>query len=208
MGEFPLHRVFSRLMLLGMIGGTTWLVIHRYRDRARAGIQSSIAAVPAALAAGPACRLRSDGIAVTPLMLLEVRVWNGRVPADSLTWLALALKGLGSGLAVALLEETFFRGAMQGALQRAGATRWALFAVPVLYSACTFSGDQPPLLAAEVNTLSGFSVWRDFFSSFAQPLRILDALVALYFVGLLLALVRQRWEISPAASGCMRASWP
>src|SRR5690606_26059498 len=98
-----------------------------------------------------------------------------------------------TGLAVALIEETLFRGAMHGALQRIGATRWAVFAVPLLYSAVHFLGKAATVPWEQVQPWSGFVVLHGLFDAFAQPLRIVDAFVALYFVGLLLAMVRQRW---------------
>jgi uncharacterized protein len=194
LSQFPLHRVFSRLMLLGMIAGTTWLALQSYRHRRELlGFNRPwpqfMRRVLYGLLAGIALML----LTVTPLMLLDLRMWSDRFPADLVAWGMLALKGLASGIVVALLEETFFRGAMQGALQRIGAMRWARFAVPLLYSAVHFLGKAASVPGEEVNAWSGFVVWQGLFSSFAQPLRILDAFVALYFVGLLLALVRQRW---------------
>jgi membrane protease YdiL (CAAX protease family) len=132
-------------------------------------------------------------LALLPLFLLGVRVWSERLPADIAGLLPLLLKGIGSGLLVALIEETFFRGAMQGALLRQGAIRTALFAVPLLYSAVHFLGRAASVPYQQVDGFSGFVALGGFFASFAQPLRIADAFVALYFVGLLLALVRQRW---------------
>jgi uncharacterized protein (TIGR02611 family) len=193
LSQFPLHRVFNRLMLFGMIAGTTCLLFIRYRERRellgfgrpwpqflRRVLQGLIAGIVLML------------LAVAPLMLLDLRMWTERFPADFTAWGALALKALASGIVVAMLEETFFRGAMQGALQRIGATRWALFAVPLLYSAVHFLGGAGASYD-EINAWSGFVVLQGLFGPFAQPLRILDAFVALYFVGLLLALVRRRW---------------
>jgi membrane protease YdiL (CAAX protease family) len=98
---------------------------------------------------------------------------------------------LGSGLLVALIEETFFRGAMQGALERQGASRLALFAVPALYAAVHFLGGADRVPHESVTALSGFTTLAGFFAGFAEPLRIVDAFIALYCVGLLLALVRR-----------------
>lgn len=192
--QFPLHRVFNRLMLLGMIGGTAWLVIRRYRNRRELlGFNRPVPQFLQRMLAGLLAGLVLMVLAVAPLVLLDLRQWNARFPVEMAQWLALGLKALGTGLAVALIEETLFRGAMQGALQRIGATRWALFAVPLIYSAVHFLGKAPGVPFDEVNAWSGFVVLQGLFSGFAEPLRILDAFVALYFVGLLLALVRQRW---------------
>jgi membrane protease YdiL (CAAX protease family) len=191
--EFPLHRVFSRLTMLGVIACTTWLLIrHRLAQRELLGFNLPWLQFLQRLLRGWLAGLALMTLALVPLFLLDLRVWGPRFPADSAALLALLLKGLGSGLLVALIEETFFRGAMQGALQRQGATRWALFAVPLLYSAVHFLGRATSVPFDEVHAFSGFTAWRGFFTSFAEPLRILDAFVALYFVGLLLALVRQR----------------
>lgn len=198
---FPLHRVFSRLTMLGVVGIMAWLMWrHRIADRVTLGYLGPrgrfIRRLLAGLAAGIALML----LAVVPLLLLEVRAWNARVPVSLDGWALLALKGLGSGLAVAFIEETFFRGAMQGALQRAGAIRMALFAVPVYYAAVHFLGRATSVPYEQVDALSGFTALAGFFSGFAEPLRIVDAFVALWLVGLLLALVRQRWG---SLAGCI-----
>jgi membrane protease YdiL (CAAX protease family) len=191
---FPLHRVFSRLTMLGVVAITAWL-LWRYRlcNGAVLGFTGPwprfLRRVLVGVAAGAGLML----VAMVPLFLLGIREWSERAPDAPQEWLLLALKGIGSGLAVALIEETFFRGAMQGTLQRLGATRLALFAVPVLYSAVHFLGRANRVAYEEVDALSGFVALQGFFAGFAQPLLILDAFVALWFVGLLLALVRQRW---------------
>jgi membrane protease YdiL (CAAX protease family) len=192
--QFPLHRVFSRLTMLGVLGGTAWLLIRqRLAQRELLGFNRPWPQLLQRLLLGLLAGLALMALALVPLFLLDLRVWSERFPADTPAMVALVLKGLGSGLAVALIEETFFRGAMQGALQRQGATRWALFAVPLLYSAVHFLGRAASVPYDEVNAWSGFAAWLGFFTLFGEPLRILDAFVALYFVGLLLALVRQRW---------------
>ena len=89
-----------------------------------------------------------------------------------------------AGLAGAIIPLT---------LQRLGAWRLALFAVPVYYAAVHFLGRAASVPHEEVNALSGFTALAGFFSGFADPLGIADAFVALWFVGLLLALVRRYW---------------
>jgi membrane protease YdiL (CAAX protease family) len=192
---FPLHRVFSRLTMLGVVAITTWLLL-RYglAQKALLGYGTPRAVFLRRLFMGLAAGIALMVAALAPLFLLDVRDWSARVPADLAGWAALASKGLASGLLVALIEETFFRGALQGALQRQGATGWALFAVPVFYAAVHFLGRAASVPYEEVNALSGFVALGGFFSTYAQPLRILDAFIALWCVGLLLALVRRRWH--------------
>lgn len=190
---FPLHRVFSRLTMLGVIVIAAWLLYrHRLCNRQLLGYQGPPSAflrrALVGLVAGASLML----LALLPLFLLDIREWSGRAPQSLQAWSLLALKGLASGLAVALIEETFFRGAMQGALQRLGALRLALFAVPIYYAAVHFLGRATSVPYEDVNASSGFVAMRGFFTDYAEPLRIVDAFVALYCVGLLLALVRRR----------------
>jgi membrane protease YdiL (CAAX protease family) len=155
------------------------------------GYQRPLPIFLARAAIGLATGLLLMTVALVPLFLLDVREWNtARVSAPILP---IVLKGLASGVLVALIEETSFRGAMQGALLRQGARRLALFAVPAFYAAVHFLGRAETVPYDQVNALSGFTALRGFFSGFAEPLRILDAFAALYAVGLLLALVRRRW---------------
>jgi len=187
---FPLHRVFSRLTMLGVLAGTLWLL--RRKDLARREVLGYDLPWPAfarRLLLGLAAGLLLMTAALAPLFLLGVREWN---PARTAHLPLLLLKGLGSGLLVALIEETFFRGAMQGALLRQNARRLALFAVPAFYAAVHFLGRASSVPADEVDATSGFTALSGFFSLYAQPLLLLDAFLALYFVGLLLALLRQR----------------
>jgi uncharacterized protein len=191
---FPLHRVFSRLTMLGVIVITIWLLLrYRLANRALLGFDAPWSRFLRHALIGLAAGLALMAIALVPLFLLGVREWNGRAPGEWSGWLVLAAKGLGSGFAVALIEESFFRGAMQGALQRLGAMRWALFAVPVFYAAVHFLGRAASVPYEDVDAASGFIALGGFFTGFAHPLAILDAFVALWCVGLLLALVRQRW---------------
>ena len=198
---FPLHRVFSRLTMLGVLAFTIWLLI-RYglADRAVLGFIGPWSRFLRRALIGLVAGIVLMKIAILPLFLLQVLAWNQYAPTAWTGWLPLVAKGLGSGIVVALIEESFFRGAMQGALQKIGATRWALFAVPLLYAAVHFLGHAASVPYEEVNAWSGFIALQGFFAGFAQPLTILDAFVALWCVGLLLALVRRRWG---DLSGCI-----
>jgi hypothetical protein len=194
LGSFPLHRVFSRLTMLGVIAITVWLLLrHGLANRAVLGFLGPWPRFLRRVTVGLAAGLVLMAVALVPLFLLHVREWNQQAPAQWSQWLGLAAKGIGSGLAVALIEETFFRGAMQGALQRIGARHWALFAVPVFYAAVHFLGRAARVPDDQVDAWSGFVALQGFFAGLGQPLAIVDAFVALWCVGLLLALVRQRW---------------
>jgi membrane protease YdiL (CAAX protease family) len=198
---FPLHRVFTRLTMLGVILLMAWLIRrHGLADRSTLGFDAPRPVFLRRLLAGLVAGLVLMLLAVAALFLLDLREWNARAPQDAAGWMLLAAKGLGSGAAVALIEETFFRGALQGALQRAGALRMALFVVPVYYAAVHFLGRATSVPFEQVDALSGFVALAGFFDGFAHPLRIADAFLALWLTGVLLALVR--WRTGDIA-GCI-----
>jgi uncharacterized protein len=190
----PLHRIFARLIMLFAFGWILWVLL-RFGLARREVLGYGVAPreFMARMMIGLLAGLALMTIAVVPLFALGLREWNLARLAAAGGPVVVAAKGLGSGLLVALIEETFFRGAMQGALERQGAPRLALFTVPALYAAVHFLGGAESVPYESVTALSGFQTLSGFFGGFADPRRIVDAFVALYFVGLLLALVRRRW---------------
>jgi hypothetical protein len=163
---------------------------YRLADRALLGFTRPAPQFLARAGAGLVAGIAIMALTIAPLFLLGVLAWDATRPVAWTGWLALAGKGLASGIAVALIEETFFRGAMQGVLQRMGALRWALFAVPLLYAVVHFLGRPSGVGAPEVH--GGLEALAQFFARLADPVQVLDAFVALWCVGVLLALVRWR----------------
>jgi len=202
LGAFPLHRIFSRLTMLFAFGWIIWVMLRSGLARREVlGYGPPPRAFLPQMLAGLVAGLALMALAVVPLFALGLRNWNLAKLASAGGPLVVALKGLGSGVLVALIEETFFRGAMQGALEQRGARRLALFAIPALYAVVHFLGRAESVPYEEVAALSGFKAMAGFFSGLAAPLRLLDAFLALYFVGLLLALARRRWGSIAATIG-------
>jgi membrane protease YdiL (CAAX protease family) len=189
-----LHRVFSRLAEIGLFVGTWWLLSKLdLFDRNLMGYGPSPRRFIGRLAGGFVIGLVVMAASVLPLFALDLRVLDAGLGTFGQILLSHGPKAVLTGLSVALVEETFFRGALQGAMQRSGAVRMALFGVPVLYAAVHFLGDTVRIPTADVHWWSGFIILRGFFSAFAAPLQIADAFLALYLVGLLLALVRRHF---------------
>jgi len=86
--------------------------------------------------------------------------------------------------------ETCYRGAMQGSISRIGSARTAVLLIPILYSAIHFFGGAAPIPYAAVTPGSGFTMLAESLRVFANPQQIADAFLALYVVGVLLALIR------------------
>ena len=116
------------------------------------------------------------------------------------------LAGLGSGLAVGFLEETLFRGLMQGAvLRELRRPLPAILAVAVVYSALHFLA-RANIPHAQVHWDSGLVLLASIFGQFAAPAGIVDSFLALCAVGLLLGLVTW-WTGSIALAVGLHAGW-
>lgn len=128
---------------------------------------------------------------VWALLALGVRVPD--LPAEGLTWFVLekAVAALVGGLLIGLLEELFFRGALYGAIRRHGSLRAAVVWSAVLYALLHFlkPHDLPPGVPFDWD-----GSWRMFQGVFTGALDFshLDSLLALFLVGVFLALVRER----------------
>jgi hypothetical protein len=197
LGEIPalrLHKVFNRMVQVLALALLAWLMFRqRLVHRALLGYERPGRRFLRRLGIGLLLGAALMALALLPLFVFGLREWKpGQLPAD---WPALVFYFIDLvriGLVIAFVEETLFRGAMQGALERAGARDAALFAVPALYAAVHFFGEAVRIPDDQVTLLSGFTVLSGYFSLFRDPARIWDAFVALYAVGLLLALVRFR----------------
>jgi uncharacterized protein len=188
-----LHRVFTRLAEVGLFVGTWWLLRRLdLFDRRLMGFGSPARLFLGRLGAGFASGLVMMTLVVLPLFALGLRALRPDLGTLGELLIAHGPKAVLSGLVVALVEETYFRGALQGAMTRRGAAASALLVVPALYAAVHFLGETVRIESADVRWWSGFVILRSFFAAFANPPAIWDAFVALWFVGLLLAIARLR----------------
>lgn len=102
-----------------------------------------------------------------------------------------ALQALIGGALIAVLEETFFRGALYTAVRRRGGAASAMIWTAFLFALLHFM--KPHGLPDGV-AFDWAGTWQMFVHVFAGVLqwKHLDSMVALFLVGLLLALVRER----------------
>jgi uncharacterized protein len=192
--HFPLHRIYNRLTMVFLLLVTAW-GLHRngLANRQVLGFGSPWPVFLTRMALGLVAGLVVMTIAAVPLFTLGVRNLGASAPVAASEWVPLLLKSLLTGFSVALVEESFFRGAVQGTIAQQGSQRVALFVVPLLYAAIHFFGEATRVPYDQVVASSGFVILFGFFDKFREPLQIVDAFVALYLVGVLLALVRKRW---------------
>ena len=194
----PVHRVMNRLaMLIALIG----LIVLTRRlglaNRTALGYGLPRAEFFRQLGIGWAAGIGLMLPLVALLLALDVRQIMPGIDGDLPL---LLLRGVLSGLAVAFIEETFFRGILFTAVARTSGARAAIIAPSLLYAALHFLGGKLRIAPEEVSWLHGFEVLSRLFERYAQPLAFVDSFLALVALGVLLSMVRLR---TGAIAGCI-----
>lgn len=136
---------------------------------------------------------------------LDLRVLRAGVVLDAATIFGLVTGGLATGLAVALIEETFLRGAMYSGIARESGAKVAIFLTATLYASLHFVG-RYRIPIEELGPDSGLRHVLGTLADFATPLDIIDAWLALFAVGVLLGMVRALTGNIAACIG-LHAGW-
>lgn len=144
-------------------------------------------------------------MAAVAAMMLALGIRAPRPGLGSAQLLALLGSGALSGLLVGLVEETFFRGLLFGAVRRESRTRAAILLTALLYAAVHFLA-RTRIPAAEVDATSGLLLLSGVLRRFADPAAIADAFLALFAVGVLLGMVRH-WTGGIAACIGLHMGW-
>jgi membrane protease YdiL (CAAX protease family) len=206
LAPWAFHRVASRIAMLLLALELVWLCRHLgirskpdfgfalpWRRYLRVALLFGLigvatAAAGAAFLLGTGLRVLTDPALLSPLWLLH-----------------LALIGLGSGISVALLEETVFRGAMHTAIARESGTLAAVLLTAPLFAILHFFA-KASIPADQVTWSSGFDLLHRSFAPLSQPAAVFDSFCAWLAVGLLLSLTRALTGNIAAAVG-LHAGW-
>ena len=190
--EIRPDRVFYRLaMILAMLGFLPFLKLLAINNRKVLGYALHREQYLRVFATGLAIGVMIMSVHAVVLLLLGVRApLSGDITFSDL--LASLLTGLFSAVLVALIEETFFRGAMQGHMRRHSRLVTTLLVTSALYAAVHFI--RPPVAAGadSLDWSSGFEMLAGMFYQYRNVTVIADSFVALFFAGLFLGLVRER----------------
>ena len=116
------------------------------------------------------------------------------------------LAGLLSGILVAFIEETFFRGAMYHGMRRHSPVLTATLTTALLYAAVHFIHAPMPEHGTNIGWQSGWEMLAGMFHSYQSFGGIVDSFVALLAAGLFLALIRERTGNIALCTG-IHAGW-
>jgi uncharacterized protein len=204
--QLKFHRVASRIAMLTLLVGFLFVARRlQVADRASLGYGAPRGEFLRGLGGG----LLLGAVTMLPVLatmvLLDMRELRPGFAPGAAQWLQLALTGLATGLVVALIEETFLRGAMLTAIARESGFLKAILLTSLVYAATHFIG-RYRVAPADVDAGSGLDMLAGTLASFASPLAILDAFLCLAGVGILLGMVRQRTGNIAACIG-LHAGW-
>ncbi len=189
-GDWPFHRVASRIAMIVVALELVWLCRHlNLRTKPDFGY-----GLPWRRFLAQASGWGTAGVATAAVgagFLLAAKL---RVPAPQFLPTAgnlthIALVGIGSGIAVALIEETVMRGAMHTAIERESGP-WAAALLTALLFAITHLFAKASIPTADLAWRSGFDLAVRSFAPLSHFASILDSLLSWFVIGLVLSLTR------------------
>jgi membrane protease YdiL (CAAX protease family) len=204
--DFPFHRIGERVGMLALLAGFV-LVARRLglADRTSLGYGLPRRAFLRELLVGLALGVGTMLLVVAVMAALGLTDWSRAAGISGVALARLIAARLGSALAVALIEETFLRGAMYSGIARESGARAAVLLTALIYAATHFFASYH-IAAADVTPWSGATLLAGTLQAFASPAAIADAFLALFAVGVVLGLVRTATGNIAACMG-LHAGW-
>jgi uncharacterized protein len=204
--SWPFHRVVSRVAMLLLAGLLVWqcrrLHLTRKGDLGyglpwRRFIRVSLL--------WGALGVATAAVGAAFLLATQLRIADPQFVASALSFTRIFLIGVASGISVALLEESVFRGAMHTAIEReSGPWTAALLSAP-LFAVLHFAA-KVRIPADEVGWGSGFDLLLRSFAPLGHPQLVFDSFLSWLTVGLILSMTRALTGNIAAAIG-LHAGW-
>lgn len=187
-GEVPFRKIVSRTTLLsGLLFSLLYFAHYNGLSLRRLGIRSHRAHIR--LIQGLAAGFIIVAIIEANLLALGIHDLNAERLLSLERLSLLLLGGLLTGLLVGIVEELIFRGALLGGLSRQTNTALALVTVSLVYAAVHYLKFRDLPADAAIHWHTGLTMLPAALFQFADPARY-DAMLTLFFLGLLLGLVR------------------
>jgi len=207
LGPWPFHRVASRVTMLVLALELAWLCRHLgVRTRPDFGYGLPWRRFLRISMWWGAAGVASGGVGAAFLLATHLRILSDASQLDSAAGIArLLLVGLISGISVALIEETVFRGAMHTAIVRESGPWSAVLLTAPLFAILHFFAKAriaPELL----HWGSGFDLLLLSFAPLGSPTLVIDSFLAWLAVGLILSFTRVLTGNIAAAIG-LHAGW-
>lgn len=188
--DWPFHKVTSRLWQLLLLAGIV-LAVRRLRLTSRADWGYGQPRTQFLRHAGGGLAIGLATMLPMTLAMMALGILEPDAGLDAMSLLRHVAGGAATGLAVAVLEETFFRGLMYRGIERESGLAAAVTGTALFYSAIHFLA-RARIGHDDIGWGSGFELMGVALSRFAEPASVADSFVTLALVGVMLALLRHR----------------
>ncbi len=190
--EMEFHRVISRTTLLsGLLFSILYLrfcgLLSADGLAWRGGRQTKKRMFATAFVSGVVILFLLDGC----MLMLGIYQFDANVDISVMALTRVTLKALLAGMLVGLVEETIFRGALFGGLNKQTNATLALIVTSVVYAAVHFLKYRAVPADVEIGWLTGVEIFPAALFRFSNPVTI-DSFITLFILGALLALIRIR----------------
>jgi len=188
--NFAFHRVGSRIAMLVLLAELVWVCRHLHLDARRDyGYGLPWRTFLARSLKWGVIGMLSASLGALFLLATGLRVRDPQFLPSLPGFVRIFAVGLGSGVAVALIEETLMRGAMHTAIEaESGPWTAALLTAPLFAVLHLYAKVRIP--AQELGWHSGFDLLTRSFAPLAHIGLVYDALLSWLLVGLILSLTR------------------
>jgi hypothetical protein len=188
--DFPFHRIGERIGMLALAMGFA-LGARRLGLADKVSLGYGIARRPflGEMAIGLALGVATMAAMVAVMSALGLLDWSVAAGFGAAALARILAGALASGIAVALIEETFLRGAMHTGIERESGAGAAVLLTAIVYSATHFFAGYK-IAAGQVTAWSGVDLVGGTLHLFAHPFGLADAFLCLFAVGIVLGAVR------------------
>jgi membrane protease YdiL (CAAX protease family) len=184
------HRVASRIAMLVLIGLLVWLCRHlNLKTKRDFGYGLPWRRFLRVSLLWGVIGMISAGAGAVFLLATQLRIETPEFAPSAFEFARIFLVGVGSGIAVALLEETVFRGIMHTAIERESGPWMAALLTAPLFAILHFFA-KVRIEAADVGWGSGFDLLQRSFAPLSHPALVFDSFLSWLAVGLILSLTR------------------
>ena len=184
------HRVWGRVAMLVLVVELVWLCRHlNLKIRRDYGYGLPWRRFLTVSLAWGAVGFATAGVGAWFLMSTHLRIMSPNFAPTAWNFARIFLIGVSSGIAVALIEETVFRGAMHTAIERESGPWTAALLTAPLFAVLHFTA-KARIAPQDIGWGSGFDLLLRSFSPLAQPSLVFDSFLSWLIVGLILSLTR------------------
>jgi uncharacterized protein len=207
LGPWPFHRVAGRVTMLVLALELTWLCRHLgIRAKADFGYGLPWRRFLKVSVWWGAAGVATGGIGAAFLLATHLRSMTDSSQLASAAGIShLLIAGLVSGISVALIEETVFRGAMHTAIGRESGPLSAVLLTAPLFAILHFFA-KASIAPEQLHWGSGFDLLVRSFAPLSSPTLVIDSFLGWLAVGLILSFTRVLTGNIAAAIG-LHAGW-